>query len=168
MRVDRVQMGANQPVEREIVEHVGSVVMVPLSAGGSVLLVRQWRQPAGRVLLEAPAGTLEPGEAPEVCAQRELQEETGHRAATLTRLPGFWVAPGWCTEYMYSFLATGLSSASLPQDADEDVRVEETPLSKVPELIRTGQLQDAKSIAVLLCAMHLYGDISGQGEHVPA
>ncbi len=148
-------MGGNPEVEREIVEHIGSVVLVPLTGRGTVLLVRQWRQPAGKVLLEAPAGTLEPGEKPEACAQRELQEETGHRARKLTPLPGFWVAPGWCTEYMHAFLATGLSAASLPQDDDEDVHVEETVLNQVQDLIRSGEIQDAKSIAALLSAMYL-------------
>jgi ADP-ribose pyrophosphatase len=155
LRIDRVKMGANYEVEREVAEHRGSVVLVPLTDRGTVLLVRQWRQPAGEVLLEAPAGTLDPDEQPEACAQRELQEETGHRAAKLTRLPGFWVAPGWCTEYMHAFLATGLSPASLPQDEDEDVHVEETPLSRVPGLIKSGAIQDAKSIASLLCAVYL-------------
>ena len=148
-------MGGNPEVDREIVEHIGSVVLVPLTSKGTVLLVRQWRHPAGTVLLEAPAGTLEHGEMPEVCAQRELQEETGHKARTLTNLPGFWVAPGWCTEYMHAFLATGLSVASLPQDDDEDVHVEETPLARIPDLIRSGDIQDAKSIAALLSAMYL-------------
>ena len=155
LRIERIQIGRNPAVEREIVEHRGSVVLVPLTDRGTVLLVRQWRHPVAQVLLEAPAGMLEPGEDPETCAQRELQEETGHRADRLTRLPGFWVAPGWCTEYMHAFQATGLHAAPLPQDVDEDVQVEETPLDRVPDLIRQGSIQDAKSIAALLCALHL-------------
>ena len=158
LRVDRVQLDGRPAAEREIVEHKGSVVIVPQTDRGTVLLVRQWRYPIGRVLLEAPAGTMDKGnEDPETTAQRELREETGHRADRLVRLPGFWVSPGWCTEYMHAFLATGLHPEPLPQDVDEDVRVEETPLSKVPDLVRSGEIQDAKTIAALLCAIHLTG-----------
>jgi ADP-ribose pyrophosphatase len=156
LRIDTLRLGDNAPVEREIVEHPGSVVIVPRTDRDTVLLVRQWRQATGRALLEAPAGTMDrAGEPPEACALRELREETGHAAATLTRLTGFWVAPGWCDEFMHAFLATGLTPSKLPQDAGEDVSVEETPIRRIPALVRSGEIQDAKSIASLLCAIHL-------------
>ena len=157
LRVDTVQYGDAPSVEREIVEHPGSVVVVPLTDSGTVLLVRQWRQPAGESLLEVPAGTMDPGDgSPEDTAQRELREEIGHRAATLAPLSSFWVAPGWCTEYMHAYVATGLAPDSLPQDVDEDITVDERPLSEVPDLIRSGEIRDAKSIAALLMTLHLY------------
>lgn len=172
LRIDTVQYGDAPSVEREIVEHPGSVVVVPLTDSGTVLLVRQWRQSTGESLLEAPAGTIEPPDgcvqdgaplngaplngAPEAAAQRELREETGHRAASLSLLGSFWVAPGWCTEYMHAYVATGLFADPLPQDVDEDVTVDERPLSEIPDLIRSGEIRDAKSIAALLMTLHLY------------
>jgi len=163
MRIDTVQMGQREPVAREVVEHPGSVVMVPITEHGTVLLVRQWRQPAGRTLLELPAGTRDPGDSdPNANAQRELREEVGRRAETITRIGGFWVAPGWCTEYMDVFVATGLEDDPLPQDADENVVVDERPLSDVLALIRSGEIEDAKSVAALLMVTSLYpGLVSG-------
>jgi len=158
VRVDTIQLGDHAPVEREIVEHPGSIVLVPVTERSTVLLVRQWRHPVREALLEAPAGHIDPGEAPEAAAQRELQEETGFRAARLLKLSEFWIAPGWCTEYMYAYLATGLSPSRLAQDVDEDVQVVETALAEIPELIRTGVLKDNKSISALLIAAHIYRD----------
>lgn len=158
VRVDTIQLGDHKPVEREIVEHPGSIVLVPVTGRGSVLLVRQWRHPAKAALLEAPAGHIDPGETPEAAAQRELQEETGHRAARLFKLSEFWIAPGWCTEYMYAYLATGLTASRLPQDIDEDVSVEETSLGEIPDLIRSGAIRDTKTISALLLAAHVYED----------
>jgi ADP-ribose pyrophosphatase len=156
--VDRIRIGDRPATEREIVEHRGSVVIVPVTERDTVLLVRQWRHAIGKALLEAPAGTRDvEGESPEDTAMRELREETGHSARKLTPLQGFWVAPGWCNEYMYAYLATGLNLEPLPQDGDEDVHVAETPLGSVLELIRSGEIQDAKSIVSLLCAIHLTG-----------
>jgi len=164
LRVDRVQIAGRPAVEREVVEHPGSVVIVPETGHGTVLLVRQWRHAIGRELLECPAGTRDvEDESPKETAQRELQEETGYGAAVINSLPGFWVAPGWCNEYMHAFVASGLSPAHLPQDDDEDVRVEEVALSRVPALIRSGEIQDAKSIAALLSVI-VMADNHGPGD----
>ena len=123
---------------------------------GDVLLVEQWRHPAKRVLLEAPAGTLDPGEDPAETVQRELREETGHRAASISKIGEFWIAPGWCDEYMHAYLATGLTHDPLPQDVDEDLRVVETPLEDVLGLLKSGRISDAKSIAALLLAFEFH------------
>ncbi len=161
LRVDTIRMGGREPVEREIVEHPGSIVIVPVTGRGSALLVEQWRHPAGKTLLEAPAGTLDPGEDPAETAQRELREETGHRAASIRRIGGFWVAPGWCNEFMHAYLATGLTPDPLPQDVDEDVSVVETPLMELPRLVRDGRIEDAKSIAALMMALQFHGPEMG-------
>jgi ADP-ribose pyrophosphatase len=100
--------------------------------------------------LEAPAGTIEPDEQPEVTAQRELQEEVGYLATNLRPLGGFYTAPGFCNEFIYAYVATGLSRSTLPQDADEDVHVEETALADLPSLISSGAIVDAKTIAASL------------------
>ena len=152
LRVDTIQIDDREPAEREIVEHPGSIVVVPVTSRGTILLVEQWRHPTERILLEAPAGTLDPGEDPAETAQRELREETGHRAATIRQIGGFWIAPGWCDEYMYAYLATGLTPDPLPQDVDEDLYVVETPLDEVRGLLQSGRIADAKSIAALLLA----------------
>ena len=156
LRVDTVQMGDREPVEREIVEHPGSIVVVPVTGRDSVLLVEQWRHPAKQVLLEAPAGTLDPGENPAETVQRELREETGYRAASIRKIGEFWIAPGWCDEYMHAYLATGLTPDPLPQDVDEDLHVVETPLDEVPGLLQNGRIADAKSIAALLMALEFH------------
>ena len=156
LRVDTIQIGDRESAEREIVEHPGSIVVVPVSGRGDVLLVEQWRHPAKQVLLEAPAGTLDPGEDPADTAQRELREETGHRAANIHKIGEFWIAPGWCDEYMYAYLATGLTHDPLPQDVDEDLHVVETPLEDVPGLLKSGRISDAKSIAALLLAFQFH------------
>lgn len=158
LRVDTIQIADHSPVEREIVEHPGSVVIVPVTDRSTVLMVRQWRHATGEELLEAPAGHIDPGETPEVAAQRELQEETGHIAARLIKLSEFWIAPGWCTEYMHAYLALGLSASRLDQDVDEDVGVEEVPLARIPALISSGAIRDAKSIGTLLMASCLWKD----------
>jgi ADP-ribose pyrophosphatase len=132
--------------------------MVPLDDDGNVVMVRQYRKPAEEVLLEVPAGGVEPGEAPEETVQRELQEEIGFTAGKLRHLSSFWLAPGWCTEYMHAYLVTDLAPASLDADDDENILVERVPLAQTLELIASGKIEDVKSIAALLLAMRLLGD----------
>jgi ADP-ribose pyrophosphatase len=156
MRVDTIRLGDRPPLERGVIEQSNSVVIVPITDDGDVLLVRQWRHAVQSVILEAPAGHLNPGEDPQDAAIRELQEEAGHLAETLTPLLGFWAAPSISTEYMHGYLATGLTTSSLPQDDDEDVELARTPVSDIPNLIRQGTIVDSKSIAALLSALYLY------------
>ncbi len=156
MRVDTIQLGDRPVLERGVIEQSNSVVVVPVTDDGDVLLVKQWRHAVQSVLLEAPAGHLNPGEEPRDAAVRELREEAGHSAARLEPLPGFWAAPSISTEYMHGFLATGLTTSSLPQDDDEDVELARTAVSDIPGLIRAGTIVDSKSIAALLSAFYLY------------
>ena len=156
VRVDTVTLPGGGTSYREIVEHDHSVVMVPVDHQQQVLLVRQYRKSPEKSLLEAPAGGLEDGEIPEEGALRELQEEIGFTAGKLQRMAGFWMAPGFCTEYMHAYIATDLRESALPPDQDENIEVVPTRLSQIPDMIRSGEIEDAKTIAALLMAIHLY------------
>ena len=123
---------------------------MPLDADGNVLLVRQYRLAADQVMLEIPAGTLEPGEDPAVCAARELQEETGYRPGKLEALSGIFAAPGYTTEFIHLFFATDLIESRLPGDADEFIEVERVPLSQAIAWVMDGTLIDGKSVSGLL------------------
>ena len=155
VRVDTVRLQNGRETTREIVDHDPSICVVPVDADGNVLLVRQYRKPAGSFLLEVPAGGIEPGEEPEAAARRELQEEIGHTAGNLVPLAGFWLAPGWCSEYMHAFLATELAPANLDSDEDEFIEVVRVPVAGIFDLMTSGEVQDAKSVAALLLAMRI-------------
>ena len=157
VRVDTVTLPNGRISQREIIEHGNSVVMVPVDNQRRVLLVRQYRKATEKSLLEAPAGGLEEGEAPEDGALRELQEEVGFTAGKLQRMAGFWLTPGFCTEYMHAYIATDLRPSVLAQDDDENIVVVTVPLSQIPDMIRFGEIEDAKSIAALLMAIYIYG-----------
>jgi ADP-ribose pyrophosphatase len=156
LRVDTVRLPNGGLTRREIVEHPNSVCVVPLDDQGRVLLVRQYRKPAERTLLEVPAGGVEEGEEPDGCVQRELQEETGYSAEHIQHIASFWTTPGFCTELMHTYLATGLKPGTLKQEADEDIQLVRVPLRDVPGLIRRGEIQDAKSIASLLMVLFIF------------
>ncbi len=158
LRVDTVRMPDGRLATREIAEHSDSVCVVPIDAQRNVLLVRQYRKPLESELLEVVAGGIEPGEEPHDAALRELQEEIGFTSGNLRLLSGFWLAPGWCTEYMHAYLATQLTPANLTADYDENITVVRVPLDQVLSLIESGEIQDAKSIASLLLALRLLGD----------
>jgi ADP-ribose pyrophosphatase len=138
--------------ERDVVRHPGSAVIVPLFDDGSVALVRQYRHPAVRYLLEVPAGTLNRGEAPEEGAARELEEELGLVATNLTRLVEFFVSPGFCEEKMWIYLATGLSETAQRLDDDELIEVVRLPLARALEMVADGEIEDAKTIIGLMLA----------------
>ena len=110
------------------------------------------RHAVGEELLELPAGTLDDGEEPEVCAYREIREETGMSAARLDLIGEFFLVPGYSTEYMHIYLATDLKPDPLPGDEDEFITVEAISLEKIPDLISQGKIRDAKSLSALLLA----------------
>jgi ADP-ribose pyrophosphatase len=114
--------------------------------------VRQYRHAAGQELLELPAGALEPGEPPEACARREIREEIGMAAEKIQKIGEFFLAPGYSTEYMHVFLATGLRRDPLPGDPDEFLSVETYPVIEVLRMVAGGEIQDAKTLAALLVA----------------
>lgn len=150
LRVDTVRMPNGHTAQREVVEHAPAVAIVAVDGDGRVVLVRQWRSPAGRALLEIPAGSADPGEQPEEAAQRELQEEIGYRAGRLTRLAGFWPAPGYTTEYIHIYLAEDLQESTLDADDDEHIEIERVTLEEAIHRITRGEIEDAKSQVGLL------------------
>ena len=153
LRVDKVRMPDGLLATREIAEHGASICAVALDDKGNVLMVRQYRKPTESQLLEVVAGGIEEGEDPTEATIRELREEIGHTAGKLELLSSFWLAPGWCTEYMYAYLATDLSPSKLAGDDDENVSVVTVPLDSVLGMIQSGEIQDVKTIAALLLAM---------------
>ena len=143
--------------ERDMVVHPGAVVIAPIDADDNLLLVIQYRLPAGGALLELPAGTLDVHdgnvEDPLAAAHRELEEETGYRAGSMERLGGFWSAPGFSTEYLTLYLATDLSPATENRrgpDEDENLRLVRVPWREAVAAVRRGIIEDAKSVAGIL------------------
>lgn len=142
-------------IRREVVRHPGAVVILPiLEQGGErhVVLIRNERVAVGRELWELPAGTLEPMEKPEECAPRELEEETGYRAATLTPIARFHTTPGITDELMHAFAATGLTFVGQRLEADERLTVHPTPAASALAMVDAGEIEDAKSMLTLLIA----------------
>jgi ADP-ribose pyrophosphatase len=150
LRRDTVSLPNGGGTRLDIIEHGGSVVMLPVDQHGNILFVRQYRHAAGLDLLELPAGRRDGAEPPEACAAREMREETGMAAARIERLGAFYLAPGYSTEYMYVFLATDLSPNPLPADADEFLQVEKIPAREAMDMVQRGEIQDAKTLAALL------------------
>lgn len=136
----------------DLVKHHGAVVIVPVDSQGRILFVRQFRIGADKELLELPAGLLEENETPESSAAREIQEEVGMAAQALEKLGEFYMVPGYSTEKLHAFLATGLSPSSLPTDEDEYLELVAIPIPDVFEKIRAGEMEDGKTLASLLLA----------------
>jgi ADP-ribose pyrophosphatase len=154
VRVDEVQISPDQTMRVDVVEHVEAVVIVPMDHESCIWFVDQYRHAATRMLVELPAGILEPGEDPEKCAVRECREEIGMSPAHLTRLGGFYLSPGYSTEFVHLFLAQDLTAAPLTQDEDEMIRVKRVEIDKVREWLAKGLIVDAKTLAGLFLALH--------------
>ena len=140
--------------ERDVVHHPGAVVVVPV-VDGDVILVRQYRAAIDAILLELPAGKRDVTDEPvEVTASRELEEEVGMRAGSLEKLAEFYNSPGFCDEHSYLFLATDLTpcATSFQGHEEQHMTVERVPLDRVPDLVSSGELVDAKSIIGLCLA----------------
>jgi ADP-ribose pyrophosphatase len=154
-RVDTVERADGRQARRDVAVHPGAVAIVAIDPEGRVLLVRQYRHPAGQALLEVPAGTLDrdPGsgatEDPDAAARRELEEETGYRAAGWERLADFWTAPGFATERIFLYLATDLSLAGpdrLAPDEDEQLELVRIPWREAVAAAECGEIRDAKTL----------------------
>ncbi|HEY6806853.1 MAG TPA: NUDIX hydrolase [Pyrinomonadaceae bacterium] len=153
---DTIQEG-DLVYKREVVRHPGSAVIVPVFADETVALVKQYRHPAVRYLLEVPAGTLSEGERPELGAARELEEELGVVAGKLEKLAEFFVSPGFLEEKMWLYLATELTETKQKLDDDEVIEVVRIPFSQALEMISDGEIEDAKTIIGLLLAASRLG-----------
>ena len=150
VRKDTVRMADGRETVRDVVEHDECVAIVAVAPEGKILLVNQYRYPVGKYLLEIPAGGIDGDETPEQAVIREMQEETGYKPETVTKLGGFYSAPGFCTEYLHLFLVEDLTEGRLyAEDTDSITLVRMTP-EEIPGLIRSGLICDAKSIAGLL------------------
>ena len=147
--VEHVRLPNGREARREIVRHPGAVVLVAVDSDERLLLVRQYRRAADQVLLELPAGTREAGEAASATAGRELEEETGYRAGQITRLGGFYSAPGFCTEYLECFLCTDLSPSDAQPEDDESFEHSRLTIAELQTAIADGQIEDAKTLAGL-------------------
>jgi ADP-ribose pyrophosphatase len=156
IRVDEVLLPSGRHSKREIVEHRGAVALVAM-VGGSVLLERQYRHTAGKVMWEIPAGTLEEGESPALAAARELEEETGYRAKKLEELTHFYTAVGYSTEVIRVFLASGLEKRSAHQDEDELIETVLVPMEDALGMLSSNEIEDAKTIIGLLMAKERIG-----------
>lgn len=152
VRVDLLDGPAGVSSRVDIVEHPGAIALIPIDEQDQVWLVRQYRHPAGEELLELPAGTLEPGESPAVCATRESREEIGMEPGELIHLGGTFLAPGYSSEYLHFFLARELCASPLPPDPGEVLLLEKIPWGKIWNLIADGSIRDAKTLAGLTLA----------------
>lgn len=152
LRVDQVELPNGNRTAREVVEHAGAVAVVPVTDKNEIIMVRQYRYPAGRVLLEVPAGKLEKGEDPALCAERELREETGFEAGEMSLIFSFYTTPGFTDEKLYLYLARGLVQLGSQPDEDEFINIDCIPLEKALEMVDSGEVEDAKSIIGVLAA----------------
>ncbi|MCB9009060.1 MAG: NUDIX hydrolase [Ardenticatenaceae bacterium] len=157
LRLDTLQLPNGRTLQKAAVEHPGAVVLVPIrpsASGLEILMLRQYRHVLDQEILELPAGTRGWEEDWLACAQRELREETGHRAEKFTPLGQLWPAPGISDELMQLYLAEELSPAPLPGDEDEQIELVPLPLDELVTMAWNGRLQDAKSIVGILRTIH--------------
>ena len=154
--LDRIREGEIE-YEREIVAHNGSAVIVPVFADKTVALVKQYRHAAGKYLWEIPAGSLEKDENPEIGARRELEEEVGVLAGELKLLSAFYVSPGFVSEKMFVFLATDLTKTAQNLEDDELIEIEKFTFEQAFEMIRSNEIEDAKTIVGLILAGAKFG-----------
>jgi len=157
VQVESITLPKGHTLDAEIVRHPGSVVIVPVTAGGDVVLVRQYRHAIGRYTWELPAGSLKPGEDVPAAARRECQEEIGMVAERLEPLGSFFPTPGYCDEDMHFFLAAGLreprdGDEEAHQDEDEDIETRRVSVREVRAMIARGEIVDLKTVAGLSLA----------------
>ena len=153
LALEEVRLPNGHTIILEIIKHPGAAAVVPLDADGNVILVRQYRHATGSWLLEVPAGKLDhPGESPEDCALREVEEETGYRAGRLSSLGWIWTTPGFTDEKIHLFMASGLTQGAHHREADEFIELKPVSISVALAMIERGEIQDAKTALALLYA----------------
>lgn len=153
--MDKAELCDGRQVRREVVHHPGGVTVLPVDEDGYCYCVRQFRYPFQKVLLEAPAGKLETGEDPLACGIRELSEETGFTADNMIYLGPSYTSPGFSTEVLHIYLATGLHAGESHPDEGEFLRVEKHHIDELTELCMNGQIADGKTVIAVLKARKL-------------
>ena len=153
VHLDHVRLNDGSISRREVVEHPGGVTILPVEEAGNCYMVRQFRYPAGHMMLEAPAGKLEYGEDHRECAVRELSEETGFSADELIYLGGFYTSPGFSSELLHIYLALGLHAGESHRDEREFLDVEKIPLRQLSDMVMANEIEDAKTIIAILKAV---------------
>ncbi len=144
-KTDHVRLNSSKETVRDMVDHPGSVAILPIH-NGEMVLIKQYRYPARSILIEIPAGTLETGEDPFACAVRELREETGYVAKDWSRLLSVYVSPGYSNEVIHIYVAEGLTHMGSDNEEDENIFVEKHSFEKVLEMIETNEIKDAKTV----------------------
>ena len=150
--VEKVKLPNGHQIELDIIRHPGASAVVPFVSDEDILLIRQYRHAAGGTIYEVPAGKLDAGEAPEVCAARELEEEAGKRAGRLEKLGAIWTTPGFTDERIHLFAAYQLETVPQRLESDEVIELIEMPLRAALDLVWSGELSDAKSALALVHA----------------
>lgn len=152
-----VELPNNKQSYYDLIDHKDSISVLPIDKNGDVWFVRQYRLGSENQLLELPAGVIEVGEEPEICAMREIQEEIGMAAENLTFLGDFYLVPGYCNEHMYTYLATDLYPSPLNPDIDEFLNIERIPYREVLEMMKNKFINDGKTLATIALAFPLLG-----------
>ncbi len=150
LKIDEVELPNGRKSKREIIVHRGAAAILPIDDDGNIVMVKQYRKPAEKILLEIPAGTLEEGEDPLECAKRELIEETGFAAREFTPLISFYSTPGFTTERLHIYIAKGLYEESGEMDFDEFIEIEKIPFNEALSMVLEGKIEDAKTIIGIL------------------
>lgn len=148
-KTDKVLLRNGKEIKRDLVEHPGSVAILPI-INDELVLIRQYRYPAGKELLEIPAGTLEIGESPQLCAARELTEETGYAASSWSKLLSCYMTPGYSTEKLHIYIAEGLTQVGIEPEDDEFIKIEIYSFNEVLEMIENNIIEDSKTITGIL------------------
>jgi ADP-ribose pyrophosphatase len=159
MRTERVSLPNGKTIELDMIRHPGASAVVPFVSDDEVLLIRQYRHAAGGTIYEVPAGKLDPGESPESCAARELEEEAGQRAGRLDPLGAIWTTPGFTDERIHLFAAFDLEAVPQRLQDDEVIELVRKPLAEALELVWSGELSDAKSALALVHAARRVGQL---------
>ena len=152
VRLDDAALHTGKLVKREVVEHPGGVSVLPVDDEGNAYMVRQFRYPFGKMLLEVPAGKLEIGEDPMACGVRELSEETGFTAERFVDMGRCFTSPGYSTEVLHLYLALGLRAGASHPDQDEYLNVEKIPLKTLSEMVMRNEIDDGKTAILILKA----------------
>ena len=161
LRTDIARLENGRMAGREVVEHPGGVCVLPWEENGDTYVVRQFRYPFGKMVLECPAGKLEPGEEPRAAALRELSEETGLECAELIDLGAMYATPGYCTETLRLYLALGLTQKQAHPDVGEYLNVEKYPLRELAERCMRGEIRDGKTNVAVLKAARIWEERNG-------